>query len=164
MLMACAVGLAAILTGPTILATMGVAVGVGAMGIVVIVAWALQVIVGGVAVRGHGTSGWSVRLSLLGLAAALLLVARLPPVPHGIEGVGEDLGWVAVYAAIALRFALDGPGRTSIVDCVGRTLARLIPGGPQLPAGPRRQVTLIAYHYPRIRRSGRPGPTASPAT
>ncbi len=148
MLMACTVSLAVILTGPTIMALLGVAAGVGAIVIVVIGAWALHVIVGGVTARGRGTPGWSVRLSLLGLAVALLLVARLPPVPHGIEGVGEDLGWVAAYAAIALRFALDGPGRTSIADCMGRSLARLIPAGPPLPAGPRRQVTLIAYHYP----------------
>ena len=146
--MACSIGLATILTGPTILATMGVTAGAGAIVIVVIGAWALHVIVGGATVSWRGTSGWSVRLSLLGLAAALLLVARLPPVPHGIEGVSVDLGWVAIYAVIALRFAVDGAGRTSIADCVGRGLARLVPAGRPLPAGPRRQATLFAYHYP----------------
>ena len=148
MLLACAGGLASILAGPTLLAACRLPAGAWEVLLAIAVAYALHVVVGGDADFTRGNPGRSIRVRLLSFTAILLALARLPPVLHGIEGLGEDLAWVAVYGAIAFRFALDGTGRTSVIDGIGRFIARAIPVGPPPPPGPRRQVTLLAYHYP----------------
>jgi len=148
LLLACAAGLAAILTGPAFLTALSIPNKFGAILIAVVIVWAFFVVLGGDAVLAYSNPGRQVRFSLLGLAATLVVMARLPPLPHGIERFGLDLAWIGIYCANALRFILHGSGRTKIVDRAGRILARLVVAGPPLPAGPRRQVTLVAYHYP----------------
>ena len=148
LLLACVGGVAAVLVGPTLLAPFQPTAGACALLVAIMVAYPLHIVFGGDADFMHRNHGRSIRFRLLGLAAIPLVLAWLPPVPRGIEGLGEELAWVAIYVAIASRFALDGTGRTSVLDGTARFIARFIPAGPPLPPGPRRQVTMLAYHFP----------------